>query len=97
MHHLDEDQPTTPTPAQRLPYDVDRYTNPNGIICVRIVVRSRPGSACHREEAIFSAPFASDRYATWRSEARTLCAGRRLTVRERAMVLRALWRDVCSR
>lgn len=98
MHHLnDDDMPTTSTQRVRLPYDLDHYDNANGLPCVRVVVRSRPGSACHREETIFSAPLASDRLATWRSEASALCRGRNLTVKERAMVLKALWRDVCSR
>lgn len=98
MHHLDDDDmPTTSTQRVRLPYDLDHYDNANGLPCVRVVVRSRPGSPCHREETIFSAPLASDRLATWRSEAGALCRGRNLTVRERAMVLKALWRDVCSR
>ena len=82
--------------ARMYPY---AYARPSGVTTIGLMsLRSMPtGSGGTSTRHGFSAPVASDRYATWRAEARTLCSGRRLTVRERAMVLRALWRDVCSR
>ena len=75
----------------KLKYDLDHHIDAHGVATTAIVVRSRPGSACHREYTITRVPADSPRLAAFKASVPNYTTARALTVAERAQLLAGLW------
>ena len=78
----------------RIKYDLDQFTDSDGLLCIRIVCRSKPGSSNHRDWTVGHAPIASARLVEFRRRMQLERSHRLLTVYERAKVCATIWESV---
>ena len=78
--------------AYKLKYDLIPFHDDAEL--VRIVIRSKPGSACRREWTVGHARRGSPRLTAFRERVDAMRSARQMTVEDRSKLLAVVWSDL---
>ena len=81
------------TTTYRIRFEIDTHTDALGVTTKTVVVRSRPGSPCHRDWTIARVPAGSTRLAQFKERVEAMRSARPLTVIDRVRMLAVVWSE----